>query len=127
MRKPNTAKQSQLDLRTQLLQQANSVTDFFKESGYASEFLEEVLPATRSEVAPPSLPEKTRFNPDQIVDIITFIEHPYFCNLKPYPWQKLILKCFYMGQEGNTNLEINDKENEADCEGCVWNYINKNE
>ena len=91
MRKPNTAKQSQLDLRTQLLQQANSVTDFLKESGYASEFLEEVLPATRSEVAPPSLPEKSRFNPDQIVDIITFIEHPYFCNLKPYPWQKLIL------------------------------------
>ncbi len=127
MRKPNTAKQSQLDLRTQLLQQANSVTDFLKESGYASEFLEEVLPATRSEVAPPSLPEKSRFNPDQIVDIITFIEHPYFCNLKPYPWQKLILKCFYMGQEGNTNLEINDKENQVDCQGCVWNYINQNE
>ena len=38
---------------------------------------------------------KTRFNPDQIVDIVTFIEHPYFCNLKPYPWQKLILKCFF--------------------------------
>jgi hypothetical protein len=32
-----------------------------------------------------------------------------------------------MGQEGNTNLEINDKKNEVDCEGCVWNYINQNE
>jgi len=127
MRKPNTAKQSQLDLKNQLLQQANSVTDFLKDSGYASEFLDEILPSTRAEVAPPSLPEKTRFNPDQIVDIVTFIEHPYFCNLRPYPWQKLILKCFYMGQEGNTNLKIEDTVNETDCDGCVWKYIHDNE
>ena len=127
MRKPNTAKQSQLDLKNQLLQQANSVTDFLKDSGYASEFLDEILPSTRAEVAPPSLPEKTRFNPDQIVDIVTFIEHPYFCNLRPYPWQKLILKCFYMGQEGNTNLKIEDTINETDCDGCVWKYIHDNE
>ena len=110
-----------------MLQSANAVSDFFKEQGYAAEFSEDIIPATRSEIAPPPKPEKSRFNPDQIVDIITFIEHPYFCNLKPYPWQKLILKCFYMGQEGNTNLEIHNEKNDLDCNGCVWNYIYENE
>jgi len=89
--------------------------------------LMKLLPLLRSEVAPPLKPAKDRFNPDQIVDIITFIEHPYFCNLKPYPWQKLILKCFYMGQEGNTNLTIDESDNKDDCKGCVWDYIQKNE
>jgi hypothetical protein len=127
MRKPNPQKAQQFDLKTQMMQQANAVSDFFKEQGYAHEFSDEIAPPTRSEIAPPPKPEKNRFNPDQIVDIITFIEHPYFCNLRPYPWQKLILKCFYMGQEGNTNLIIDDTRNEADCSGCVWNYIKKDE
>ena len=90
MRKPNTQKILQNDLKTQMLQQANAVSEFFKKEGYASEFDDDIKPATRAEVAPPAKPEKNRFNPDQIVDIVTFIEHPYFCNLKPYPWQKLI-------------------------------------
>lgn len=127
MRKPNPQKAQQHDLKTQMMQQANAVSEFFKEQGYASEFDDDIKPSTRAEVAPPTPPEKTRFNPDQIVDIITFIEHPYFCNLRPYPWQKLILKCFYMGQEGNTNLEINDSKNESDCKGCVWEYIKNDE
>ena len=127
MRKPNPQKAQQHDLKTQMMQQANAVSEFFKEQGYASEFDDDIKPATRAEIAPPTPPEKNRFNPDQIVDIITFIEHPYFCNLRPYPWQKLILKCFYMGQEGNTNLEINDQSNEIDCDGCVWKYIKDDE
>lgn len=127
MRKPNQNKNQHIDLKSQMLQSANAVSDFFKEQGYAAEFSDDIMPAARSEVAPPSKPEKTRFNPDQIVDIITFIEHPYFCNLKPYPWQKLILKCFYMGQEGNTELKINDEKSENNCDGCVWKYINDNE
>jgi len=127
MRKPNTAKLQQNELKSQMLQQASKITDYFKEQGYAAEFLDEIAPSVRSEVAPPNVPDKSRFNPDQIVDIVTFIEHPYFCNLKPYPWQKLILKCFYMGQEGNTNLEINDVDNDIDCKGCVWEYIHTNE
>jgi len=110
-----------------MLQQANSVTALFKDTEYADDFVDEIAPSTRSEVAPPLKPAKDRFNPDQIVDIITFIEHPYFCNLKPYPWQKLILKCFYMGQEGNTNLVINESDNQEDCKGCVWDYVQKNE
>ncbi len=126
MRKPIT-KSNTPDLKTQLLQQAQKATEFFKESGYASEFADELMPSIRAEAIPPTQPEKSRFNPDQIVDIITFIEHPFFCNLKPYPWQKLILKCFYMGQEGNTNLNIEDHVNDTDCKGCVWEYIKDNE
>jgi hypothetical protein len=129
MRKQNPQKLQQLDIKSQMLQQANSVVDFFKDKGYESEFSDEVLPSARSEIAPPPTPEKTKFNPDQIVDIVTFIEHPYFCNLRPHPWQRLILKCFYMGQEGNTNLEIKDMpdEEKIGCHGCVWEHIKNNE
>ena len=127
MRKPTPVVKSSNELRSQLLQQANSVTELFKGTEYAEDFVDEIAPATRQEVAPPVKPLKDRFNPDQIVDIITFIEHPYFCNLRPYPWQKLILKCFYMGQEGNTNLVINESDNQEDCKGCVWDYVHKNE
>jgi hypothetical protein len=108
MRKINTAKQNHIDYKTQLLQQANDITELFKDTEYAADFEDEIRPQTRTEVSPPVTPEKTRFNPDQIVDIVTFIEHPFFCNLKPHPWQRLILKCFYMGQEGNTNIIFND-------------------
>ena len=127
MRKTVKDKNSQQDFKTQLLQNAANATNFLKDQGY--DFLDEVLPATRSESLPPAIPAKNRFNPDQIVDIVTFIEHPYYCNLKPYPWQKLILKCFYMGQEGNTNLNIDDvaPEERAGCNGCVWEYIKNNE
>ena len=127
MRKQTQVPKSPTELRNQLLQQANTVTALFKDTEYAEDFVDEIAPTTRSEVAPPLKPPKDRFNPDQIVDIITFIEHPYFCNLKPYPWQKLILKCFYMGQEGNTNLVINESDNQEDCKGCVWDYVQKNE
>ena len=74
MRKINTAKQNHIDYKTQLLQQANNVTELFKDSEYAADFEDEVLPQTRTEVSPPVTPEKTRFNPDQIVDIVTFID-----------------------------------------------------
>jgi len=127
MRKQTQVPKSPTELRNQLLQQANTVTALFKDTEYAEDFVDEIIPATRSEVAPPIKPPKDRFNPDQTVDIITFIEHPYFCNLKPYPWQKLILKCFYMGQEGNTNLAIDESDNKKDCKGCVWDYVQKNE
>jgi hypothetical protein len=129
MRKPNPQKLAQHDLKSQLMQQANEVSQFFKDTGYASEFDDIILPSARTDISPPKKPEKTRFNPDQIVDIITFIEHPYFCNLKPHPWQRLILKCFYMGQEGNENLEIQDVplEERNGCEGCVWKHIKDNE
>jgi len=120
---------TQNEIRQQLIQQANQASEKFKDSEYAEEFADEVAPNVRSEIAPPVKPDKTRFNPDQIVDIVTFIEHPYFCNLKPYPLQRLILKCFYMGQEGNTDLVIQDipEEERIGCNGCVWDFVKKNE
>jgi hypothetical protein len=120
---------TQAEIRSQLIQQANQAQEKFKESEYAEEFADEIVPNVRAEVAPPLQPEKTRFNPDQIVDIVKFIEHPYFCNLKPYPLQRLILKCFYMGQEGNTDLVIQDipQEERVGCNGCVWEFVKKNE
>jgi hypothetical protein len=74
MRKPTPVVKSSNELRSQLLQQANSVTELFKGTEYAEDFVDEIAPATRQEVAPPVKPPKDRFNPDQIVDIITFIE-----------------------------------------------------
>ena len=61
-------KNSQQDFKTQLLQNAANATNFLKDQGY--DFLDEVLPATRSEALPPAIPSKDRFNPDQIVDIV---------------------------------------------------------
>lgn len=78
----------------------------------------------RSEVPPPPAPEKNKYNPDGIVDVVVFCEHPYFLNLRLTPWQKLILKVFYAGSPGNTHLTIEDNKTE-DCTGCVWNYNRK--
>lgn len=77
----------------------------------------------RYKVDPPPAPPKNLHNPDGIVDIITFCEHPYFLNLKLTPWQKIILKAFYMGTHGNSHLKINDEYKKKGCDGCVWaNY-----
>jgi|694.fasta_scaffold26276_6 hypothetical protein len=93
---------------------------------------EEVVAPTytsRYEVPPPEPKDKTKYNKHNLVDIETFIKHPYFLDLKPYPWQILALKLFYAGSEGNTVLEINDskKEETTGCDSCVWKYIVDNE
>jgi len=80
------------------------------------------LALEKSSVLPPNRPEKTKYNPDQIVDVVTFAEHPYYCKMKLHPWQKLVLKLFYMGNEGNAELKIDDEKPEKGCGGCVWNY-----
>jgi hypothetical protein len=89
----------------------------------------EITYANRYEVPPPEPRDTSKYNPNKIVDIETFITHPYFLNLKPYPWQLLSLKLFYMGSPGNTNLELNvsNKEEETGCNNCVWKYIHENE
>lgn len=58
-------------------------------------------------------------NPYKWVDIIEFCESPYYLKLNLYPWQKLILKLFYMGSDGNRHLSIVDKE--SGCRNCIWN------
>ncbi len=85
--------------------------------------------SSRFEVPPPEPRDTSKYNPNKIVDIEVFITHPYYLDLKPYPWQVLALKLFYAGSEGNTNLEFNDykKEEVDDCSKCVWNYVKDNE
>lgn len=92
---------------------------------------EEYVPvySSRFEVPPPTPKDTSKYNRNKIVDIETFITHPHFLNLKPYPWQILALKLYYMGTEGNTHLEINEskKEETTGCEKCVWKYVVENE
>lgn len=78
----------------------------------------------RNDCPPPPAPEKNKFNIDGMVDVVVFCEHAYFLNLRLTPWQKLILKVFYSGSPGNTNLTIEDNKTE-DCSGCVWDYNRK--
>jgi hypothetical protein len=83
-----------------------------------------IINIRRSEAPPPPAPEKNKYNPDGMVDVVVFCEHPYFLNLRLTPWQKLILKVFYAGSPGNIHLQIEDNKTE-DCSGCVWDYNRK--
>jgi hypothetical protein len=65
------------------------------------------------------IPQDINNNPYDIIDIVTFCEHPYYLGEKLFPWQKIILKIFYMGQPGNTHLTINDSQ-KKNCANCVW-------
>lgn len=52
-----------------------------------------------------------------IVDIITFCEHPIYLNLPNQHIhlriaQRIILKCFYMGSRGNENMKLDEVEKE---------------
>jgi hypothetical protein len=70
-------------------------------------------------ISPPEI-QKSFTNPDGIVDIVTFCEHPYFLNLKLTPWQKLICKAFYSGTHGNNHLIIEKDKEDNGCSGCIW-------
>lgn len=58
-------------------------------------------------------------NPFGWVDIIEFCRSPYYLDIRPYPWQALMLKIIYMGSSGNRNLEVTN-EPELRCENCIW-------
>lgn len=85
--------------------------------------------SNRYEVPAPEPRDTSKYNPSKLVDIETFIKHPHYLGLGPYPWQVLALKLFYAGSEGNNNLEFNDtkKEDTEGCSSCVWSYISDNE
>lgn len=76
----------------------------------------------RTNQSPPPQPEISKYNPDGIVDIITFCTHPYFLGQTLHPFQSLALKLFYLGTEGNQNLSISELKQTKGCEGCVWKY-----
>ena len=85
--------------------------------------------SNRYEVPAPEALDTTKYNPHKAVDIETFVKHPHFLGLNPYPWQLLTLKLFYAGSEGNNNLVFNDvkKEEAVGCGDCVWSHIVENE
>ena len=64
--------------------------------------------------------EDSNSNPFKWVDIIEFSESKYYLGLTLYPWQRLILKLFYMGSDGNRHLKVIDNTKEK-CTNCIWN------
>ena len=58
-------------------------------------------------------------NPFGWVDILTFCEDTFYLGEKLFPWQKLILKIFYMGTPGNDRLSLMDNPDPR-CAHCVW-------
>jgi len=115
-----------IEQREKMLRDAAKLEQFFAEF---DDIEYEASYSSRYEVPPPDAKDKSKYNPNHMVDIETFITHPYYLNLRPYPWQILALKLFYAGSEGNTNLNFNDakKEESEDCSSCVWKYVLDNE
>lgn len=107
---------------------ARKYQDILKSKAMASQTLKNVINNTidvvKDEIGMTSIhdrpiPKDTENNPYDIIDIVTFCEHPYYLGEKLFPWQKIILKIFYMGQPGNTHLTINNNT-ERECKNCVW-------
>ena len=55
--------------------------------------------------------------PRKIVDVITFCEDPMYLNflgqvppLELWPMQRIVLKLFYRGTEGNEDLKLTEEE-----------------
>jgi len=126
MNNKNKNKQK-IEQREQMIRDAAKLEQFF--ANVFGEPIDEIEYSNRYEVPPPEPKDQTKYNKNNLVDIETFIIHPYFLNLKPYPWQILALKLFYAGSEGNTNVEFNEtkKEDVAGCKNCVWEYVVENE
>lgn len=90
------------------------------------ETLFEVRPVPRAEVPAPPEPPKTLQNPFGLHDIMTFAEHPYFLDLTLTPMQKVILKSFFAGEQGNQHLRLTEEVTD-DCKDCCWNYVREEE
>ena len=109
------------DLKDANQQKQRMLQELFKfEQETASEDDEIQVKDNRELISSPPEPEKNNLNPDGVVDIVTFCEHPYFLGLKLTPWQKLICKAFYSGTPGNTHLQIEKEKAESGCNGCIW-------
>ena len=90
-------------------------------SNIFADMLEQPDIPERINIQAPSKQLKDKYNPDGIVDVITFCEHPYYLNQPLTPWQKIILKIFYGNSVGNRHLRLTQDMTD-DCSGCVWNF-----
>ena len=124
------AKKAKHDIRDKLRQELNALDIFMSDEDEIS--AKDIKGGDRADVSPPPLPDDagTYDNPDGLIDILTFCEHPYFLNLKLTPWQRIIVKTFYSGTTGNSHLgkfEDERPEDPESCVGCVWQYVKNNE
>ena len=115
------------DLRDQAQAKQRMLQELFKFEQLTASDEDEIDNSNRDLAASPPEIEKTNLNPDGVVDIVTFCEHPYFLGLKLTPWQRLICKAFYSGTPGNTHLKIEDEYSEEGCNGCIWKYNHDSE
>lgn len=124
IRKLSDDEKQQQELEFKLRQDLARFEEMFSDS---SEVSDESHPEAhpdlyhREDIAPPPPMEKTRRNPDGLVDVVTFCTHDYFLGLQPTPAQALILKVFYMGTPGNHHLQINEDRTDT-CDKCIWKY-----
>ncbi|MBS1722388.1 MAG: hypothetical protein JSS66_05215 [Armatimonadetes bacterium] len=120
-------KQEDFQRRENLLRELTEFDQTFRQPGdEEEESLKEFRAQPRAEVPPPPDPPKSAKNPYGLQDIITFVEHDYFLGQTLTPMQKVILKAWYMGSEGNQHLSLNDAVTEG-CSDCVWDYVRKRE
>ncbi len=124
MNKPKKGN-TMVEQKEKLAREAAKLADLWRDLDDEEPF----TPANRYEYPAPAATDKTKYNPNHMVDIEMFIKHPYYLNLNPYPWQILALKLFYAGSEGNSHVKINEskKEEETGCDNCVWKYVKENE
>jgi hypothetical protein len=117
-KKPDNIQQKEDLLRelTEFSQMFNS------EESKAEEDIYDFSSQARSETPPPPDAFKSPKNPYGLQDIITFCEHPYYLGQTLTPMQKIILKAWCMGSEGNQHLKLSDEMTE-DCSGCAWDYV----
>jgi len=89
-----------------------------RETSFSSELVKMISEARGSDVSKELGNDKSS-NPFGWVDIITFCESPLYLGHTLHPWQKIILKVFYMGTRGNRHLKILD-DPEQKCMNCAW-------
>lgn len=121
-------KQDSLQQKEDLLRELTEFSQVFNTDAEIAE--EETLftftSQARSETPAPPEPAKSPKNPYGLHDIITFCEHPYFLGQTLTPMQKIILKAWCMGSEGNQHLHLTN-EITSDCSGCAWDYVRAKE
>lgn len=142
MNKQKTTNANSANIKDQYLQQLAQLEEMMKKELHGQSSVEDkedieledytinLDNKSRYEVPVPEPLDKSQYNIDGIVDIITFVKHPHFLGLTPMPWQELILKLFYMGTPGNTHLAINiveESQRQQGCKGCIWEFVKNDE
>ena len=98
---------------------ANNIIKPERESGTFSSDLVKMISQARGEEGIDPSGKEHDTNPFGWVDIITFCESQLYLGHTLHPWQRIIMKIFYMGTRGNRHLKIID-DPEQRCMNCAW-------